>query len=395
MRLEQLQYDIKDMKKAIKLVGGLLVGSIIGFAIAFLLIWIIDGSEGLERAMQKDVNITKVVVSVACCLVSLVITAILQFALHETGHLLFGLASGYKFSSIRVGKYALVKDDKGFHIRKFFIQGTGGQCIMTLPADADTERVPYFWYNAGGVLVNIFLFALSAFILMNFDLGMFGDAFFYMLAFTGAFIALLNGIPLSFNGLCNDGRNILLMWRDKRSRRFFLRIVQTAGGLAQGKRPKDLPREWFEDIPVDSPKDFFLMNNRINYAALLEDLGQFDKARQVYEEISAFGKDVPGLLKLEIGADHILMELLTTRRLDVVEQLYDKPLQDYIKSTYKFSPTKNVTLYALALLRDNDTARAKQLLDEMESHSNNYLMPGEYLTAKFLMEQCDACSKTM
>ena len=164
------------MKKAIKLVGGLLVGSIIGFAIAFLLIWIIDGSEGLERAMHKDVNITKVIVSVACCLVSLVITAILQFALHETGHLLFGLASGYKFSSIRVGKYALVKDDKGFHIRKFFIQGTGGQCIMTLPADADTERVPYFWYNAGGVLVNIFLFALSAFILMNFDLGMFGDA---------------------------------------------------------------------------------------------------------------------------------------------------------------------------------------------------------------------------
>ena len=128
---------------------------------------------------------------------------------------------------------------------------------------------------------------------------------------------------------------------------------------------------------------------------MLEDLGQFDKARQVYEEISAFGKDVPGLLKLEIGADHILMELLTTRRLDVVEQLYDKPLQDYIKSTYKFSPTKNVALYALALLRDNDTARAKQLLDEMESHSNNYLMPGEYLTAKFLMEQCDACSKTM
>lgn len=388
MRLKQLQYDIKDMKKALKIVEGLLVGAVIGFAIAFLLIWIIDGSEGIERAMHKDINVSKVVISVACALVSLIVTAFLQFALHETGHLLFGLASGYRFSSIRVGKYALVRDGKGFHIRKFFIQGTGGQCIMTLPQDTDTERVPYFWYNAGGVIVNLFLFALSVFLLMNFDLGMIGDAFFYMLAFTGAFIALLNGIPLSFNGLCNDGRNILLMWRDKRSRRFFLRIVQTAGGLSEGKRLKDLPREWFEDIPVDTPKDFFLLNNRINYAALLEDIGQFDEARKVYEEIHALGKDVPGLIKLEIGADHILMELLTTARPEVVEQLYDKQLQEYIKSSYKFSPTKNAALYAIALLHDNDTARAKKLLDEMESHCNDYLMPGEYLTAKFLVGKC-------
>ena len=381
------------MRIAIKIVGGLLIGAISGLAIAFLLVWIIDGSEGLERVMHKDINVTKVVISAATCLVSLFVTALLHFALHETGHLLFGLASGYKFSSIRVGKYALVKDDKGFHIRKFFIKGTGGQCIMTLPADADTERVPYFWYNAGGVIVNILLFALSLFLLMNYDLGMFGDAFFLMLAFTGVFIALLNGIPLSINGLSNDGRNILLLWRDKRSRRFFLRIMQTAGSLAQGMRLKDLPREWFENIPLDTPKDFFLVSNRINYAALLEDLGQFDEARIVYEEIGTFGKGVPDLIKLEIGADRILMELLTTARPDVVEQLYDKQLQVYIKSTYKFSPIKNAALYALALLRDNDASRARQLLEEMESHSNDYLMPGEYLTAKFLIERCDARSK--
>ena len=49
-------------------------------------------------------------------------------------------------------------------------------------------------------------------------------------------------------------------------------------------------------------------------------------------------------------------------------------------------------LYALALLRDNDKARAKQLLDEMESHRDGYLMAGEYHTARFLVEQCDARS---
>lgn len=377
------------MKKTLKLVGGLAIGAIIGLMLAFLLILFIDGSEGLSNAMNKDVNASKIAISIACTFASLIITAILQFALHEVGHLLFGLASGYKFSSIRIYKYAIVKDDSGFHIKKFNIQGTGGQCIMTLPEDTNPSRVPFFWYNAGGVIVNILLVAISIVVLSYCNLGMVAESFFIMLAFTGAFIALTNGVPLSFNGLCNDGRNILLLMRNKRSRRFFLRMMQTASELSRGKRLKDMPREWFEDIPVDSPKDYFLLTNRINYAALLEDSGRFDEARRVYEEISSFGKDLPGMIKLEIGADHILMELLTTARHDIVETIYDKWLKAYINSSYKYSPIKTVALYALALHHDNDPVRAKQMLDELESHREDYLMPGEYLTAIYLVEECD------
>ena len=273
-------------------------------------------------------------------------------------------------------------------MRKFNIQGTGGQCIMTLPEDTNPSRVPFFWYNAGGVIVNVVLVAISIVVLSCCDLGMVAESFFIMLAFTGAFIALTNGVPLSFNGLCNDGRNILLLMRNKRSRRFFLRMMQTASELSRGKRLRDMPSEWFEDIPVDSPKDYFLLANRINYAALLEDSGRFDEARRVYEEISSFKKDLPGMIKLEIGADHILMELLTTARHDIVETIYDKWLKAYINSSYKYSPIKTVALYALALHHDNDPVRAKQLLDELESHREDYLIPGEYLTAIYLAGQC-------
>ena len=50
---------------------------------------------------------------------------------------------------------------------------------------------------------------------------------------------------------------------------------------------------------------------------------------------------------------------------------------------------KKIALYALALHHDNDPVRAKQLLDELESHREDYLMPGEYLTAIYLIGQCD------
>ena len=377
------------MKKILKLIGSLAIGTIIGLILAFLLILFIDGSKGLSNAMNIDVNASKIAISIACTFASLIITAILQFALHEVGHLLFGLASGYKFSSIRLYKYAIVKDDSGYHVKKFNIQGTGGQCIMTLPEDTNPSRVPFFWYNAGGVIVNVVLVAISIVVLSCCNLGMVAESFFIMLAFTGTFIALTNGVPLSFNGLCNDGRNIMLLMRNKRSGRFFLRMMQTASELSRGKRLKDMPREWFEDIPVDSPKDYFLLANRINYAALLEDSGRFDEARRVYEEISSFEKDLPGMIKLEIGADHILMELLTTARHDIVETIYDKWLKAYINSSYKYSPIKAVALYALALHHDNDPVRAKQLLDELESHREDYLMPGEYLTAIYLVGKCD------
>ena len=50
---------------------------------------------------------------------------------------------------------------------------------------------------------------------------------------------------------------------------------------------------------------------------------------------------------------------------------------------------KKIALYALALHHDNDPVRAKQMLDELESHRKDYLMPGEYLTAIYLIGQCD------
>ena len=56
---------------------------------------------------------------------------------------------------------------------------------------------------------------------------------------------------------------------------------------------------------------------------------------------------------------------------------------------------KKIALYALALHHDNDPVRAKQLLDELESHRDDYLMPGEYLTAIYLVGQCDTAHHIM
>ena len=80
------------MKKILNLIGSLAIGAIFGLALAFLLIWSIDGSEGTSDVVHKDLNMTKIAISIACTFAWLIVTAILQFTLHEVGHLLFGLA---------------------------------------------------------------------------------------------------------------------------------------------------------------------------------------------------------------------------------------------------------------------------------------------------------------
>lgn len=233
----------RNMKNVLKLLGQFLIGAVIGLGFVWLMIWLIDGENMFSVISNgsKDVKAWKVALSCLCTFTSLIIAVVLNFALHETGHLLGGLATGFNFLSIRLFKYALVKDEDGLHLKKFNIAGTGGQCLMDFSENIDAEKVPYFWYNAGGFLVNLLIAVISVVLLANFDLGMFGDAFFFMMAFVGFACFLMNALPVSFNGMQNDGSNILTLWRDKSSRKYFYRVILMAGRLSRGVRAKDIP----------------------------------------------------------------------------------------------------------------------------------------------------------
>ena len=61
------------------------------------------------------------------------ISIIVTIFLHELGHLLLGLATGYKFLYFRVLSTALVKYDDGYRIKKQYLPGTAGQCILNPP----------------------------------------------------------------------------------------------------------------------------------------------------------------------------------------------------------------------------------------------------------------------
>ena len=87
------------MKKVLKFAGSLIIGMCMGAAGVILGISWFTGTS--LTAFLEHLKIETLLSSMFISLISLFIAGYLQIILHEAGHLLFGLATGYKFISYR------------------------------------------------------------------------------------------------------------------------------------------------------------------------------------------------------------------------------------------------------------------------------------------------------
>ena len=110
----------------------------------------LSGFFGVQYLDKNSISDIEFVIIVAGSILAIY----LQLILHEAGHLIFGLLSGYEFVSFRVGSITIYKKDGKTHIGSYKLAGTGGQCLMA-PPDLVNEKIPYVLFNFGGVIINI------------------------------------------------------------------------------------------------------------------------------------------------------------------------------------------------------------------------------------------------
>lgn len=142
----------------------------------------------------------------------------LQVAFHEAGHLVFGLATGYRFCSYRLGSFMLLREEGRLRLRRLKIAGTGGQCLMAPPPWSDD--LPVALYNLGGCLMNLLCTVLCLLVWLPLREHWLG-ALPLVMALMGLAMALTNGIPMRVGGVDNDGRNALNLRKDPAALRAF------------------------------------------------------------------------------------------------------------------------------------------------------------------------------
>lgn len=140
-----------------------MVGACIGFVgiIGVRVLVLGDSFDGLHSKFAETGMLETVGVSLLAILI-LLFSIFLQVLLHEGGHLVCGLATGYRFVSFRIFNLTFIRKDGKLCIKRFSLAGTGGQCLLT-PPERPLEDIPTTLYNLGGVLANL-LTAILAFL---------------------------------------------------------------------------------------------------------------------------------------------------------------------------------------------------------------------------------------
>lgn len=171
------------------------------------------------------------------------VTTVLHTIIHEGGHLVFGLLSGYEFLSFRVMSFTIVKKDGKLAVKKFKLLGTLGQCLMYPPQWKEGEKYPYLAYNLGGGIFNIIfsLLAVPLFFIGSPLWGWVAGVF----IFTGVIFAISNMVPMTV-GVPNDGKNALDCKRSPIAQKAFYLQLKMNADMSDGVRLSELPLEMLQ-----------------------------------------------------------------------------------------------------------------------------------------------------
>ncbi len=341
------------------LLAGILIGYLTGVSLA-------GGSA--QTATPSDQP------GILVILVIVFLALYVQILLHEAGHLLFGLLTGYRFLSFRIGSQMIVKQDGRLRLKTISIAGTGGQCLLLPPAWSETH-FPYVLYHLGGALMNgisaVLFFAISLFLSRH----SLASMIFVVLSVAGFAIGLMNAIPMHMSLMDNDGGNVRTLRKSPQAVFAFYRMLEIHGQVAIGKRLRDLPEDWFV-LPASVDLKNTLITTIEVYA--INRLLDEQKISQAAERIRALlGSDaaVNGIHRNLLRCDLAYCAMMQDDFVTAHEEL-DDPLRKFMQSMKTF-PSVLRTQYAETLLRDHDTVKAAEILARFDRIAKKYPYPSD------------------
>lgn len=375
------------MKQALKLVGMFLVGILLGVMVSGAGIALFtDMTLAAFFGKLFRLHIAEVIGFPLLFICFFLITLFLQVTLHEAGHLICGLASGYRFVSFRIFNFTWIRKDGKWVLKRFSVAGTGGQCLLA-PPDRPEEEIPVCGYNMGGVMMNI-LTALVAlgFLLWMEDLPFMLSVFLVFWVIIGLFLGVTNGVPMKLGGIGNDAYTLRLLRHNPATKHALILQLRINALIQEGMRPKDMPEEWFkQDAATIDYKDILQATIGLMNVSRLLDREEWEDAYRLLEDVKSHSSELIGILQQETDAE-LLFTALVTGRMERAGELTTDKLLRYIHLYSRVSSSKQRQLFALALYQEHDREKAETIYRSVVNLREKYLMQGEVNMDIALME---------
>ena len=314
----------------------------------------------------------------------LLVSMIIHIIVHEAGHLVFGLLSGYKFSSFRIFNFMWVKENEKIVFKRLKIAGTAGQCLMS-PPDMVNGRIPVVLFNLGGIIMNVAVSLVFLVLFFAFNCSAYVSLALLIFVFAGLVTALMNGIPMNSGAVSNDGYNAVSLTKDTNAMRSFWVQMKVTEMLTKGVRIKDMPAEWFEVPDDETMKNGMVAVMGVFAANRLMDEQKFEEADSLMKHILEIDSGITPLHRNLVLCDRAYVEMIGENRKSVSDELLTKELWSFIKQMKKFpSVLRTEYTYSLLVLKDVDKAEKIKMLFEKVALTDPY--PQDIQSERELME---------
>lgn len=324
----------------------------------------------LEKIIGKDAGFGEMLYGLAGIIVIMYFSMFIQIIIHELGHLVFGLLTGYQFASFRIGSLMFVKKEGKIRLKKYSLMGTGGQCLM-IPPEMKNGTIPYRLYNLGGVIFNLVFggIGVGLFLLLKDNLLL--QMFFILFATVGMAFAITNGIPIHAE-IDNDGANACSLGKNQEALRCFWIQMKINALLTEEVRLKDMPEEWFR-IPSEEDMRNNMLCTAVGVFACSRAMDQkdFKSAREMAEELLKKDIGLSFLYKEILTSELCFCELIEEKRAEILNQLMTKDFERFAKAM-SAQPSLLRMQYAYELLEKQDKEAAKKKLEQFEKAAKNY-----------------------
>lgn len=333
----------------------------LGFILLMVASMIIGGVCGVLIAQNAEFSVErpeKYMLDIAVQLAGMLVILMAHIAIHEAGHLIFGLLTGYGFSSYRLGSFMLLKENGKLRFRRLSIPGTGGQCLMT-PPDMVDGKIPNVLYNLGGCILNgvTVLIALAVWLALPKE-GV-AATLLMMTWVLGLVLLVSNALPLRMGGVDTDGRNALMLGKNPKAMRAFWLQLKMNEQLAGGVRLKDMPDEWFELPQKEDMENSLIASVAVFAANRLMDAHRFDEARARMDELLQEDSGILELHRKLLVCDAVYCEVMGENREEIVKAFLTKEQKSFMQAM-KTSLSVLRTEYVVALLVEKDMNKAKK-----------------------------------
>lgn len=346
----------------------------------------------MKQRGAENSSLPEDLISLGVLIIGMYVGLFLQLTIHEAGHLVFGLISGYRFSSFRIGSFMWLKENDKIVCKKLSLAGTGGQCLMVPPQMQD-GKIPVILYNLGGCIMNLVASAVFLIIYLLIPNGTMISLFCLMMVLIGVAIALMNGIPLRLGTVDNDGYNALSLGKNPDAMGAFWLQLKVNEQIAKGIRLKDMPDEWFAVPDDEAMQNSMVATQGVLAANRLMDQQRFSEADRLIAHLLEIDSGIVGLHRSLMICDRMYCELIQDNRKEILEEMHTKEQIQFMKAMKQF-PSVVRTEYAYALLALKDTAKANAALNLFEKAAKTYPYPSDVQAERELMEIADSVANS-